>query len=263
MKQPELGMKISGFRKEKGLTQEQLSEKSRINIRTIQRIETGEVTPRINTLKIILEVLGKDFEEINGLKDHFVVEKPGIIQLAWISGTMIIACNLFYIVAALLRDVYLIGNIVQFLNTPVLMLSMVLLILLNLGIVQVGKTFDNPYLIITAYIGMILIVLSHFTAIARPYVFNPHINTAAKIFLALNGINGIFYGTGLIILKKELNDLALFAGIIMIITSFFFLVPVDIFQFIGLFFSVPSMLLQIIIFYRVQTKSIHGDILLV
>jgi transcriptional regulator with XRE-family HTH domain len=257
MKQPELGRKISEFRREKGLTQEQLSEKSRINIRTIQRIEAGEVIPRANTLKIILEILGRNFEEINGTKDHYVVEKPGIIQIAWIAGTMIIACNIFYIGIALLRDVYLIGNFIQFLNAPLLMFSMALLIIFNLGIIQVGKTFDNSYLVITAYIGIVLIVFANLTAIARPYVFSPYIQTVAKMFIALNGINGIFYGTGLILLKKELDDLALVAGIVMILASVFLIVPVDIFQFMGLFVSVPSMLLQIILFYKVQTKSIH------
>lgn len=263
MKQPELGRKLSDFRKEKGLTQEQLSEKSRVNIRTIQRIETGEVIPRVNTLKILLEILGRNFEEVNGDKDHYVVEKPGIIQLAWIAGTIIIACNIFYIGIALLRDIYFIGNVIQHLNAPLLMFSMVLLIIFNLGIVQVGKTFDNPYLIITAYIGILLIVLANITSIARIYTFNPHIQTAAKIFIALNGINGIFYGTGLIILKKELNDLALAAGIMMILNSVFLVIPVDIFQFIGLFFSVPSMLLQIFLFYKVQTKSFNVNISMV
>ncbi|MCS5489833.1 helix-turn-helix domain-containing protein [Algoriphagus limi] len=46
MKQPELGKKISELRKAKGMTQEELVEKCNLNVRTIQRIEAGEVTPR-------------------------------------------------------------------------------------------------------------------------------------------------------------------------------------------------------------------------
>jgi len=47
MKQPLLGKKISELRKQKGLTQEDLVEKCNITVRTIQRIESGETTPRI------------------------------------------------------------------------------------------------------------------------------------------------------------------------------------------------------------------------
>jgi transcriptional regulator with XRE-family HTH domain len=60
MKQPELGKKISEWRKAKGLTQEELVEKCNLNVRTIQRIEAGEVTPRSYTIKTILEALGME-----------------------------------------------------------------------------------------------------------------------------------------------------------------------------------------------------------
>src|SRR5690606_4394578 len=62
MKQPELGRKITLLRKEKGLTQEELVERCNLSVRTLQRIEAGEVTPRIYTIKLIIEVLELDFE---------------------------------------------------------------------------------------------------------------------------------------------------------------------------------------------------------
>src|SRR5690554_4642714 len=65
MKQPELGHKILELRKAKGFTQEELVERCNINVRTIQRIEAGEVTPRSYTLKTILEVLDYDFNQMN------------------------------------------------------------------------------------------------------------------------------------------------------------------------------------------------------
>ena len=57
MKQPELGQKIIELRKKKGLTQEELVEKCNINVRTLQRIESGEVNPRSFTIKIIFKTL--------------------------------------------------------------------------------------------------------------------------------------------------------------------------------------------------------------
>jgi len=57
MKQPELGRKIAELRKAKGLTQEELVEKCKLSVRTLQRIESGEVAPRSYTIKIIFAAL--------------------------------------------------------------------------------------------------------------------------------------------------------------------------------------------------------------
>ncbi|MBN2611129.1 MAG: helix-turn-helix domain-containing protein [Bacteroidales bacterium] len=61
MKQPELGRKILELRKAKGLTQDELVEKCNISVRTLQRIEAGEVTPRSYTVRIIFEALDYNF----------------------------------------------------------------------------------------------------------------------------------------------------------------------------------------------------------
>lgn len=53
--------KLIEVREVKGLTQEEVAEKCNINVRTIQRIESGVVEPRAVTIKIISETLGFDF----------------------------------------------------------------------------------------------------------------------------------------------------------------------------------------------------------
>ena len=73
MKQPELGKKIAELRKNKGLTQEELVDVCNLNVRTLQRIESGEVTPRSYTLKIITEALDYNIQELitdNEGSDH-------------------------------------------------------------------------------------------------------------------------------------------------------------------------------------------------
>ena len=62
IQQPELGKKISDLRKDKGLTQEELVAKCNLSVRTLQRIEAGEVTPRPITIKLIFEALEVSFE---------------------------------------------------------------------------------------------------------------------------------------------------------------------------------------------------------
>lgn len=71
MNQPELGKKIADLRKSKGFTQEELVEKCNLNVRTLQRIESGEVTPRIYTLKMIFAAL--DYNST----DLFEISKSG------------------------------------------------------------------------------------------------------------------------------------------------------------------------------------------
>lgn len=62
MKQPELGNKVLELRQNLGLTQAELAEKSNVSLRTIQRVEALEVTPRNYTIKAILSCLGYDLK---------------------------------------------------------------------------------------------------------------------------------------------------------------------------------------------------------
>src|SRR6188768_3818431 len=48
----------------KGYTQKELSELSNISIRSIQRIENGEIVPRNYTLKSLAKILDLSFDEI-------------------------------------------------------------------------------------------------------------------------------------------------------------------------------------------------------
>lgn len=55
------GQLIKKYRIAKGITQQELSIRIKSNVRTIQRIENGDVTPRTYTLKAIANVLEIDF----------------------------------------------------------------------------------------------------------------------------------------------------------------------------------------------------------
>ena len=59
-----IAKKIIHFRKLKGITQETLTEVTGLNVRTIQRIESGEVDPRLYTLKSIADALDVNLEEL-------------------------------------------------------------------------------------------------------------------------------------------------------------------------------------------------------
>ena len=59
-----IGKKIREIRKKKGLSQEELAESAKVNLRTIQRIENSESEPRGKTLNLICEVLDINAEAI-------------------------------------------------------------------------------------------------------------------------------------------------------------------------------------------------------
>ena len=70
MNQPDLGLKVAELRQQKGLTQEQLAERCEISPRTIQRIECGEVDPRLYTLQCLSETLEFDFCKENTANEN-------------------------------------------------------------------------------------------------------------------------------------------------------------------------------------------------
>jgi transcriptional regulator with XRE-family HTH domain len=83
------GRKLIEVRKAKGLTQEEVAEKCKITVRTIQRIESGIVNPRAFTIKIISDALGFDFFTTTQLgldvnTEHQVLSLKKRTSLWWI-----------------------------------------------------------------------------------------------------------------------------------------------------------------------------------
>jgi transcriptional regulator with XRE-family HTH domain len=60
-----IGKKIYEARKLQGLSQEELAEKSKLNIRTLQRIENDSNVPRGKTIQLLNQVLNIPIEELS------------------------------------------------------------------------------------------------------------------------------------------------------------------------------------------------------
>lgn len=98
MKNNELAQKVKTLRTRKGLSQEELAEKTGLNLRTIQRIENGETAPRGDSLKRLAEVFGVSAEEIT---DWTVVEDKGYLMGLVLSALTFFAFPLLGIIAPL------------------------------------------------------------------------------------------------------------------------------------------------------------------
>src|SRR5690554_4138855 len=86
-----IAKKISETRKIKGLTQEQLAEQAKINLRTIQRIENSESEPRGKTLNLICEVLEIDSKELIFTENSIIESNIGT---KIINGFFLIVLNM-------------------------------------------------------------------------------------------------------------------------------------------------------------------------
>jgi len=90
----ETGKLIKELRIKKGMTQEELADKTEISTRTIQRIENGEVDPRAYTLQMIAKALDVDFslfveDESKANKDKKTKDEI-ILGLVHLSGLFLI-----------------------------------------------------------------------------------------------------------------------------------------------------------------------------
>lgn len=79
MKQQTIRENLVYQRKLKGFTQDELSEKTTVGVRTIQRIEKGEVQPHLQTVKLL--AVGLDIK----VDDLIVLDNPKeeVIQRKW------------------------------------------------------------------------------------------------------------------------------------------------------------------------------------
>jgi len=98
MKHSELAQKIKDLRNRKGLSQEQLADAAKINLRTVQRIEAGETEPRGDTLTRIANALNIKPEE---LIDWTEQEDKGFLAVLNLSALSFFAFPLLGIIVPL------------------------------------------------------------------------------------------------------------------------------------------------------------------
>lgn len=255
MKQPKLGQKIQALRKQKGLTQEELVEKCNINVRTIQRIEAGEVTPRPYTIKTILGALGYDLETINhsDLEDQLIA--PGKIH--YTIKTLILACvfgGIYFLLG--FPEFYadwtrLTENEIPYPKTVYILLkicTLVSLVFFIKGFWVLGVSLQNTVL---KFSSLVLIVFSTliylYDIISLFSEFIPMEIFMSGMSLSL-GAGGFLFGIGIIKLKPQLGNTALAAGAFEIVVAFFFFTVF--LSWLGYILMIPLILMEIILLYK-------------
>lgn len=80
MENNSLSEQLVYYRKLKGLSQEQLAEKTRVTVRTIQRLEKGEATPHLRTVKMLAAALDIEVDDLIQLDNP----REEVIQTKWL-----------------------------------------------------------------------------------------------------------------------------------------------------------------------------------
>lgn len=261
MKQPELGKRIYQLRKGKGLTQEELVEQCNINVRTIQRIEAGEVNPRSYTVKLILEVLGEDLhiiEEYPTKEDitiSWTKKELQILNYSWVFG-------LFYSILTLvgvLMEIYFATSNVSNLGVlafriPFAIAFFILIIPFLRGYKVIAEKFNNTLLMNAVYIyfgvGVIMTIIMFFTSTSG--LISPLEIGLSVISMVIFGIGELIMGLGILKLKENVSSLAKVTGILKIINGI--LLVTVILSPIALFFMIAVLILEIILLHNMSTK---------
>ncbi|MEQ8469860.1 MAG: helix-turn-helix transcriptional regulator [Marinoscillum sp.] len=269
MKQPHLGKRLADLRQQKNLTQEDLVGKCNINVRTIQRIESGEVTPRPSTLRIIVEALDEQFDGLFNedtqtswwssllvLTDNLSHKQiRNLLQTAWIAGLIYFALGLVEAAAdyILFDQSYLsISQRVFYIATKTGVL--VAYAFFMRGFIAIGKTYNNyllrisSYLMVASYI--LIIAIDNFHVIwpmeESLYLF---IQSAAALTF---GALGIVLAVGFFRLRNSLGSIAVVAGAFELVIALLFLTIIG--SFLALLLLIPSVIIEVVILYKASEQ---------
>ncbi|WP_229664945.1 helix-turn-helix domain-containing protein [Polaribacter pacificus] len=262
MKQPELGKKILELRKQKGFTQEELVEKCNINVRTIQRIEAGDVSPRSFTIKAILEVLGFNYEEVLG--DEYVPGKfdkllrinPNTVNkqlnTAWVFGIVYFMVGFVEFAFEFMQGYFENRSLYIIFYTVTKLITISSLFFFIRGFVIAGSLYKNHLLQMSSFLLLSVAVLSTIADITTLFAFEEFSGLiTASIFMSM-GVLMVFFGVAILRLKNQLGDIAKYTGVLEIVTGIcFFTILLSP---IGAFTLIVVEILEIILIYKVALR---------
>jgi transcriptional regulator with XRE-family HTH domain len=255
MKQPELGKRLNEIRNQKGITQKELSDLCSVDIRTIQRIEAGEDEPRMATMKILAAALEND--ELLSSHSNSVVGSSQFrigLLISLIAGIIYFFNFILYSVIA--------PNFTSISGGPGHFVLSLLHILSGglffIGFVLLAKEYQNKLLLVTSILIIILIPLFVIVDSIARVTGNSIFIYLLQATVVLMGINGVFFGAGLIKSGYPGKILFIIAGMIQIIENLMFIIPVLQVQYIGLWLAIPANFVLLLIIFNEfrQTKVI-------
>lgn len=244
MEQPTLGLKITELRNAEGITQKELAEQCKVDIRTIQRIESGEVVPRMYTLNLLSQALSYDFN----IQPTTVPNTPRlllkVLKLAFMAG-LIYSANAIPVVISLTKQQF--NHSTQGLLFLIHSLSATAFFY---GFYSLGQHRQNQILSISSLLIIILLPLTNLLYFISPF-------NVGLIYILLC-ISCIMFGVGILKSANKSNYKLLytFTGTIDILLSCLFLSNIFRVQTAGLIISIGNdFLLAAILYLEYQSRK--------
>ncbi|MDH3709803.1 MAG: helix-turn-helix domain-containing protein [Cyclobacteriaceae bacterium] len=266
MKQPELGQKIASLRKIKGLTQEELCQACNINIRSLQRIENGEVNPRAYTLKLISEQLNYDFwtevaatqaEQKKSWWDLNFVSAPSDRTMAqharwgWIGGIIYFLLTIPDVIMGVWRYTDSLDSAASIIYVLVSVGIILSSILFFRAFSSLGRKLNQSILTISSYLIMLLIIVLYGYDLVTLNFHSWSTEAMGIMHLMSLGFAGIFFGIGLARTESTVGNTAKVAAILEIAVGVSFVVIIT--AFVGLVLIFPAIIAEIVLLHKVQT----------
>lgn len=259
MQQPELGRRLTALRKAKNLTQEELVEKSHVSVRTIQRIEAGEVLPRTITIKILLEALGETYESFSTEQNQVMETTKNTVPhghrttllIAVVAG---VAYLIIEIILGAMDIAWILGTRDWDFRMNTVYVSLVFFAVASLalfarGFIVLSNLFENSLLKVASWLLILVtaaeaildvnsLSVQDIETLGIPYA-------AAAVII---GVVTVVFGVALIRLQDSMGELSRMAGLLEIVMGSLLITVV--FFFIAYVVFIPAMIVQILVLYR-------------
>lgn len=257
MQQPELGQQLAALRKQQNLTQEELVAKSHVSVRTIQRIEAGEVLPRLSTVKILWRALGAEYtfktttpttmETIDHHPQHqhqqqmltaviagvlyLVFEIAlSVLDFAWLSSTANRSESLYWIYGT-----FTLCMVVSY-------------IFFARGFLLLARLFENKLLTVATFLMILAVGASGLLGVVTFSASMEEAIVPYVILAMVAGICSLVFGIALLRLQDGMGGWAKVAGILEIVMGCA-LITVLLF-FVALVVLIPATVVEILLLYH-------------
>ncbi len=278
--QPRLGEILTEIRKSKGWTQEELVSESFVSVRTIQRIESGEVTPRYSTVKILLAALDYDMDEwiklsqkeaqpnvepFKLLSNMFTLsvskeQFKTVFNASWIAGivyTVFAIAEIFFEI--MLEQDYSSDNMLTL--AGIKLVAGVSIFIYYRGFILLSRLFENKLVEVGSWLFTVIVVgmyLSDLFFYINGIDDDRSLEIQGVLYLVLLGGAGIVFGIGMLKLQDGMGKLARQIGILELVLAGCFLSII--FSFFGLILFAPVMILEIILMIRAEELAKEGKL---
>ena len=280
MEQPILGSKLLALRLEKGITQLELREKCHVSVRTIQRIESGSVTPRASTVKILLKALDENPEDwfnssnvivenqfsIKTFKKMLLVgvsesELKNALTPAWISGMIYLLIGIIEIGVS-----FHLGegeSSISLLSVTVVVkiVTIISFFLFTRGFLALAILFENHLLRIASYIAIAVITVIYSIEVVITLV-SPDaleiVDTIGAFSVVPFGAISLFFGMGLVRLQDGMGRIAKVAGRLEMVYGISYMTLI--FTPIGLILLPAVLIVEIVLLSRADQLAKEGQL---